>query len=120
MLFADVVQQINAPATTQVDPHQTVQRQQVSESDKEVQMQSLEGMIQRVKEPDLPLSEVDNKVWEQAWAAKQEEVHNAMQAFVPDFLALDATAEVKIRGSLSSGIKGNPAKVDTEWMIPSI
>ncbi|BAZ16713.1 hypothetical protein NIES4071_85910 [Calothrix sp. NIES-4071] len=63
------------------------------------------------KEPDLPLSEVNNEKWLQAWTDKQKEVHDAMQAFVPRFQALDTDAEVKIRGSLASGIKG-PNKVD--------
>jgi hypothetical protein len=57
------------------------------------------------------LSQVDNEEWLAAWAAKREEVNRAMQAFVPAFKGLDPDAVVRIRGSLASGIKTNPAKV---------
>ncbi|ACY13834.1 DUF4157 domain-containing protein [Haliangium ochraceum] len=53
----------------------------------------------------LTLSQM-NRTWEQALARKQEEVIAAMQQFVPDFTALAADAEVRIRGSLASGVKG--------------
>jgi hypothetical protein len=36
----------------------------------------------------------------------------AVQAFVPRFQALDPAAEVRIRGSIATGVKANPAKVD--------
>ncbi|WP_199302655.1 DUF4157 domain-containing protein [Oscillatoria sp. FACHB-1406] len=61
------------------------------------------------KTPDITLSQA-NEGWEKAWKAKQEEVHNAMQKFVPQFIALDPNAEVKIRGSLATGVKMNPEK----------
>ncbi|MEH1949465.1 MAG: DUF4157 domain-containing protein [Nostoc sp.] len=70
----------------------------------------IEGKVNpEEKTPDITLSEADAN-WEKAWKAKQAEVHNAMQQFVPRFQALDPDAQVNIRGSLASGVKMNPDK----------
>ncbi|HEY9804205.1 MAG TPA: hypothetical protein V6D25_27990, partial [Leptolyngbyaceae cyanobacterium] len=70
----------------------------------------VEGKVNpQEKTPDITISQADEN-WEKAWRAKQEEVHNAMQQFVPRFQALDRDAQVNIRGSLASGVKMNPKK----------
>jgi hypothetical protein len=64
------------------------------------------------KQPDRDISHFNDEDFQQEWAAKQDEVYLAVQAFVPRFQALDPVAEVRIRGSIASGVKANPAKVD--------
>jgi hypothetical protein len=58
----------------------------------------------------LTLSQ-ENKNSIRIWHDKQTEVNEAMQPFVSQFLMLDPDAEVKIRGSLATGIKMNPEKI---------
>jgi hypothetical protein len=61
---------------------------------------------------DITLQQAENsEEWQQLWQAKQEEVNNVAQQFVPRFLALDPNAQVRMRGSLASGVKMNPSKV---------
>jgi uncharacterized protein DUF4157 len=64
------------------------------------------------KQPDRDISHYDDDDFQRQWAAKQDEVYVAVQAFVPRFQALDPAAEVRIRGSIATGVKANPAKVD--------
>jgi hypothetical protein len=64
------------------------------------------------KQPDRDLSHFDDADFQEQWLAKQAEVHDAVQAFVPKFQALDAAAEVRVRGSIATGVKANPDKVD--------
>ena len=61
------------------------------------------------KTPDITIYQ-SNETWEKAWRSKQQEVNATVQQFVPQFIALDANAKVKIRGSLATGIKMNPEK----------
>jgi hypothetical protein len=64
------------------------------------------------KQPDRDISHYDDEDFQHQWAAKQDEVYVAVQTFVPRFQALDPAAEVRIRGSIATGVKANPAKVD--------
>jgi hypothetical protein len=64
------------------------------------------------KQPDRDLSQFDDADFQEQWKAKQDEVYEAMQAFVPRFQALDPAAEVRVRGSIATGVKANPTKVD--------
>jgi hypothetical protein len=61
------------------------------------------------KTPDIALGDEDQE-WIDAWRAKQDEVEASMQHFVPIFQAQDPNAEVRIRGSLATGVKMNPKK----------
>ncbi|HEX3477510.1 MAG TPA: DUF4157 domain-containing protein [Kofleriaceae bacterium] len=64
------------------------------------------------KQPDRDISHFDDKDFQEQWAAKQDEVYAAVQAFIPRFQALDPAAEVRVRGSIATGVKANPNKVD--------
>ncbi|BAZ50297.1 hypothetical protein NIES4103_29130 [Nostoc sp. NIES-4103] len=79
------------------------------QSSRTVQLQKGNKKNPENKTPDKTLSQADEE-WEKAWKAKQLEVQQAMQAFVPQFQALDPNAEVHIKGSLASGVKLNPKK----------
>jgi len=61
----------------------------------------------------------EDQIWEQELAGKQVEVEEAMQDFVPRFEALAGDAQVMVRGSLASGLKGSH-KVDPERLIGSL
>jgi hypothetical protein len=70
------------------------------------------GEISRMtKLSDITVSESKNNAeWEAAWKAKQKEVQQAMSEFVPEYQKIDPTAQVRIRGSLATGVKMNPDK----------
>jgi hypothetical protein len=64
------------------------------------------------KQPDRDESYYDDEDFQAQWQDKQDEVHAALQPFVPRFRALDPAAELRVRGSLATGVKANPQKVD--------
>lgn len=47
---------------------------------------------------------------QQKWRAKQREVTQVMSEFIPSIEKLDPDAEVRVRGSLATGVKLNPNK----------